>query len=133
MPVQDLIDVRVIVDGEEAIEYEDPDAVDGDKRCVRYVETMPGQQFSINVTWLVGFKICWADALYCLVRKGDEAWKQSSWRNARELKHNQGTLTEPATISLSASILKDPETGKSTWCEWAFEGIETGNLLLFPD
>jgi hypothetical protein len=123
MPIQDLIQVRVFVDGEEAMEYEDPDAVNGENTCVRYIETRPGQKFSIYIELLPGFRICWADALYCLV---DE--RAQDWLIARDLEHDHGTLTKRATLSFSSSVRKDPTTGRHNRYEWAFEVIELGKL-----
>ena len=130
MPVQDLIDVRVIVDGEEAIEYEDPDAFDEDNTCVRYIETKPGQKFSICIEWLPGFRIRWADALYCSVDLGDGAGHPQSWLTTRQLEHDRGTLTEQAILYISSSIHEDLKTGRHNRYEWAFEGIELSKLSI---
>ena len=112
MPTQELIQVRVFVDGEEVTEYEDPSAIDEDNKYVRYIETRPGQKFSIKVTWLTGFRIRWADGLYCRVQKGDEYWYDHEWLTAGELLHNNGALTHPASIEISKSLFKDPKTSK---------------------
>ena len=123
----------MLVDGEEAIEYEDPDSFDEDNTCVRYIETKPGQKFGIKVAWLAGFRIQWADALYCQIKKGGEIWTEWNELYTRSLNHDRGALTKPAILNFSFSILKDPRTGKHTRCDWEFEGVEMGKLLLFPD
>lgn len=130
MPIQDLIQVRVFVDGEEAIEYEDPDGVDEDNKCVRYIETRPGQKFSVYIVWLPGFRIRWADALYCLVDKNDGTGPDHNWFTARELWHDHGTLTKPALQEFSFSVHDDPTTGRCNLYEWAFEGVELSKLSL---
>ena len=130
MPLQDLIDVRVIVDGKEAIEYKDPDAVDGDKRCVRYIETMPGQQFSIKVEWLAGFRLLKADALSCAVLMGNVDLADHNRLVIGSMNQSRGILTEPAILDFTDTILKDPETGGLAACGWAFEGVELSELTL---
>lgn len=132
MPTHDFIQVRVFVDGEEATEYEDPSAIDEDNKCVRYIDTRPGQKFSIKATWLNGFRIRWADGLSCRVQKGDEYWYDQEWLTAGELLHNKGALTHPASIEISNSLFKDPNTSKEVLCDWALEGLEMSKLLLVP-
>ena len=123
----------MFVEGEEAIEYEGPDDFDEDNTCVRYIETKPGQKFGIRVTWLTGFRLKWADALYCSICKGGEPWSQPEAYLSRVVKHDRGTLTQPAILDFSSTTLKDPETGRRTLCEWEFEGVEMGTILLFTN
>lgn len=90
----------------------------------------PGQKFGVKVTWLPGFRIRWANALYCTVEKDEERFASQAWLMPGQVQHHQGSLLEAASLEFSNTILKDKVTGKQMRCEWAFEGVEISKTTL---
>jgi hypothetical protein len=54
MPVKNLVEVSVLLDGQAAAEYQDPTIADTGNKVVRYIKVKAGQKFGVNVTWLAG-------------------------------------------------------------------------------
>ena len=130
MPTLDFIEVRSFVDGAEAAEYEEYGAVDEDNKCMRFIETKPGQRFSVKVTWLPGFRLRWAKALRCKVEKDEERFYDQRGLLPCDVQQHQGTLLESASVELSSTVFKDELTGNDMECEWAFEGVELSKSNL---
>ena len=73
MPMQDNIDVRILVNGEKAPEYPVPNAPDDEfRKQTRYIECKVGQRFAVEVLLLPGFDVRWAEAIHSSMRVDDE-------------------------------------------------------------
>ena len=77
MPLQDYVDVRILVNGQPLPEYPDPEeSENNDGAKVYYVEAIAGEAFIVRVRLLPGFRLNWAPYLCFRFRFDDE---ESLW------------------------------------------------------
>jgi hypothetical protein len=130
MPTQDLIQVSIYLDGSRATEYAEPVQGDGDKSCVRYIETKPGQKFTVRFSFLQGFQMFEADRLILRVdQNGTSATCNIVPRAALHCFQEKVQQTYSKVMSLTA--FKD-ETGNYLAYHWAFEGVEASKPSCYP-
>jgi hypothetical protein len=89
----DLIDVRVMVDKREAIEYNDPSIPDSDDEVVRYVETQPGQNFGVKTILLLVFDVVFNSGIGWIFQEDDQDFTQSNFFDLEEFQHINGILS----------------------------------------
>lgn len=120
MPAQNLIDVRIIVDGQPLQEYMEPEATDEGNKRVRYVEVKAGQEFAVQVTWMAGFELMWTEALFFKVEIDD--MELYTWDSLEkwEMRHLRGTLLHDHFATLDGVMLKNETTAKWEDCPYTF-------------
>jgi len=109
MPQVDLVDVRIVVDGQPLQEYPSPEnvAAADDGASLHFVEAVAGQEFSVKVTWLAGFETHEAPYLYYDLELDD---REKGWYDACTYKKTQvhgGSLVQEVSSELGESMYKD--------------------------
>jgi hypothetical protein len=120
MPEQDLIDVRVLVDGQPLQEYREPEATDEGPDRVRYVEVKAGQEFGIQITWKAGFDLKWTDALAYRLYVDDHNFFSYGAKEKRSIPHRRGTLVNDVLQVDESISFKNDVTGEWGICAYAF-------------
>ena len=120
MPAQNLIDVRMIVDGKPLQEYIEPEATDEGNKRVRYVEVKAGQEFAVEVTWKAGFDLMWTEALMVKVWIDDMDFSIGRPLEKRDMQHRRGTLLHDNYAFLGSVQLKNDITGVWEQCPYTF-------------
>jgi hypothetical protein len=120
MPAQDLIDVRIIVDGQPLQEYMEPEAIDEGSKRVRYVEVKAGQEFAVQVTWKAGFDFMWTEALTCRLWIDDLDFCTGDELEKRNIRHRHGKLLCDVSKITKVLMLKNDITAEWESCPYTF-------------
>ncbi|EXJ80328.1 hypothetical protein A1O1_08472 [Capronia coronata CBS 617.96] len=132
MPCQDLMDVRVLVDGKPLQEYLDPDGpADTSHQQTRYIEVKAGQKFSLEVTLLPGFEFYNGRGVFANLRVDNGEWKgryvkSSLARGSRE------KLLHPRCIGFTQQLCKDEDTGLWHMYDRVFGAFGTNDETTVP-
>ena len=120
MPAQDLIDVRINVDGKPLQEYMEPEATGEGNKRVRYVEVKAGQEFSVQITWKAGFELMWTEALTVEVCIDDINFKIWKALEKKDIQHRRGRLLHDEYMFMQSVHLKNDITGTWERCPYTF-------------
>lgn len=122
MPSQDLIDVRIVVDGAPLCELPDVAAPQDERVQTRYVEVKTGQTFSVEVELQEGFEFHTASYVHVSVYFD---YNKDPERKAAGYDGIGIILQRPHVIEFSDMRFKDQETGK-----WYSSAFKFGDLAL---
>jgi hypothetical protein len=120
MPAQNLIDVRIIVDGQPLQEYMEPEAIDEGNERVRYVEVKAGQEFSVQVTRMAGFELMWTEALRFTVEIDDLDFYSWAQIEKKDMRHRRGVILHDHFNTVDSSRFKNDITAKWERCPYTF-------------
>ena len=131
MPSQDNIDVRVIVDNNDLIEYADPqDSVDRDQVQKRYVEAKVDARFRVQIKLLEGFNFKEADSVYCTVKIDEASILREFVIRKDKSQHRKCIIYEEMVDEVRRITHFNPETFAWESCPLLFGVIESGKSQM---
>jgi len=135
MPVQNFIDVGIIVDGRPLQEYLEPEAIDEGSKRVRYVEVKAGQEFAVHVTFKAGFDLRWAEALMSRVKIDDMGFclGQPLDIDQRYMQHGHGILLHDCFVNMATVTLRNDITGILESCPLTLGVLGISKCGIFTD
>lgn len=131
MPTLHGIHVRIVIDGEVAKEYENPNAVPVPCQVSTCVRAEPGQSFIVEVGVMEGYDL--RDAPYLLVQMLCDGFGKPSRRkcNVLRIPHQGQTVTRRGIIAAFEHYRgRDEETGDWYKYRYAFGALEISKLSL---
>lgn len=112
MPEQDLIDVRVLVDGQPLEEHRESEATEEGIQRIRYVEVKAGQEFAIQICWKTGFDLNWAEALSYIFWVDKLPFCAYVQEERKDIHHRRGTLIKDVSETGRMVSLKNEIAGE---------------------
>jgi hypothetical protein len=112
MPQQDLVDLRVMVNGQPLKEYLELETVDEGHERTKYIEVTAGQQFQVKIEWKTGFKLRWAENLHYKVYIDDNDFHTFDAKPSKQITHHKGGLGKPFSLTFPGIRLKNKVTGE---------------------
>lgn len=126
MPVNQFVDVRLVVDGKPADEICDPDIDDTEDTSTRFVEIQAGQTYKIQVRVLQDFQLRWAPYLCAEVTIDDMEDFFFIESPAANINHHKSYVQEAFELDeINGANIWDSEQGQWMFAQFAFGAFES--------
>lgn len=125
MPILGLVEARVLINGQPAAEFEDPDSPDETYCAPRYILAEPKQTYSVDIRVLRGFTLYQASYLQANLRCDAAGRGRNALINTDFIpREGQIVAQDSQLYHFEQFPAKDPKSGKWYEYKWAFGSLE---------